>query len=111
VLLTKLHDAPASLAGQLPTTLNDASEALNQKSNSLSVGAEAYLREALYQATHQVFFTLAIIALTTVVILLLTPRVFERLRFADDEATDQAHAADHAAQRPAESIPSASLPD
>ncbi|HVB65206.1 MAG TPA: MDR family MFS transporter [Nitrolancea sp.] len=111
VLLGKLHDAPPSLAGQLPTNLNDASAALNHQTTNLSVAAEAYLREALFQATHQVFLTLAIIAVITVVVLLGTPRIFERLRFGDDDVAAQERVDREAAKRPAESLPSASLPD
>jgi EmrB/QacA subfamily drug resistance transporter len=111
VLLGKLDDAPSSLTGQLPTNLNDASAALNHQTTNLSVAAEAYLREALFQATHQVFLTLAIIAVMTVLVLLGTPRIFERLRFGDDDSAAQERADREAAKRPAESLPSPSLPD
>ncbi len=86
VLLNRLDHAPASLAGQLPTTLNDASDALTSHNANLSAAAESYLRDALYQATHQVFLTLLIIAIISLAIVLLTPRRFERLQFAEDEA-------------------------
>jgi MFS family permease len=108
VLLGKLNDAPASLSGQLPTTLNDASEALNSNSSGLSAAAEAYLRDALYQATHQVFFAIAIIATLTVLVLLATPRIFERLHFADD-APDASR--QHVADTSPEPVASGSLPD
>jgi EmrB/QacA subfamily drug resistance transporter len=111
VLLGKLDDAPSSLTGQLPTNLNDASAALNHQTTNLSVAAEAYLREALFQATHQVFLTLAIIAVMTVLVLLGTPRIFERLRFGGDDSAAQERADREAAKRPAESLPSPSLPD
>lgn len=85
VLLTKLHDAPSDLIGQLPKTLNDASDALTSHTANLSTAAESYLRDALYQAMHQVFLTLLIIALASLVIILLTPRRFERLHFDEDD--------------------------
>jgi EmrB/QacA subfamily drug resistance transporter len=111
VLLGKLDDAPSSLTGQLPTNLNDASAALNHQTTNLSVAAEAYLREALFQATHQVFLTLAIIAVMTVLVLLGTPRIFERLRFGGDDSAAQERADREAAKQPAESLTSPSLPD
>jgi MFS family permease len=111
VLLSKLHNAPANLAGQLPTTLNDASEALNSSSNGLSAAAEAYLRDALYQASHQVFMTIAIIAALTVLVLLATPRIFERLHFADDAPEAASQRVPEAVREPAESVASGSLPD
>jgi len=86
VLLSKLNGAPSSLAGQLPTTLNDASDALTSKSANLSAAAEAYLRDALYQATHQVFFTLFLISIVSLAIIIMTPRRFERLQFAEDSS-------------------------
>jgi EmrB/QacA subfamily drug resistance transporter len=111
VLLHKLHDAPPNLAGQLPTTLNDASEALNHQTSTLSVAAEAYLRDALFRATHEVFLTLALIAIATVVVLLLTPRLFVRLHFADDEIAAHERATREADERESAAIPTASLPD
>ena len=90
VLLSKLNDAPSSLAGQLPKTLNDASDALTSNSANLSVAAESYLRDALYQATHQVFFTLFIISIVSLAVILMTPRRFERLQFAEDASPSRA---------------------
>jgi hypothetical protein len=111
VLLGKLNDAPPELAGQLPTTLNDASQALNSSSNGLTAAAEAYLRDALYQATHQVFLAIAIIAVLTVLVLLATPRVFERLHFADDAPDLTAQRPTEPSREAAESVASATLPD
>ena len=111
VLLGKLNNAPESLSGQLPKTLNDASAALNSQSNGLNAAAEAYLRDALYQATHDVFMAIAIIAVLTVLVLLATPRVFERLHFADDAPDASAPRAADSAREPAESIATGSLPD
>jgi EmrB/QacA subfamily drug resistance transporter len=89
VLLARLRDAPSSLAGQLPKTLNDASDALTSHSANLSAAAEEYLRHALFQAMHLVFLTLLLIAIASMVVILLTPRRFERLRFAEDEPLRQ----------------------
>ncbi len=89
VLLAKLNDAPSSLAGQLPKTLNDASNALTNQSNNLSAAAQSYLRHALFVAMHQVFLTLLIIAVASLAVILLTPRRFERLHFAEDEGSHE----------------------
>lgn len=93
VLLSKLRDAPRSLAGQLPKTLNDASDALTSHNANLTAAAESYLRDALYQATHQVFLTLLLIAIASMAVIMLTPRRFERLTFAEDEPANRAEAA------------------
>jgi EmrB/QacA subfamily drug resistance transporter len=103
VLLSKLHDAPSNLANQLPKTLNDASDALTTHTGNLSAAAESYLRDALYQATHQVFLTLFLIAIGCVVVLLLTPRQFERLHFAEDVGAGHADAKPVATRQEAES--------
>jgi hypothetical protein len=55
--------------------------------------------------------TIAIIAALTVLVLLATPRIFERLHFAGDEPEVSSPHATEAAREPAESIASGSLPD
>jgi len=58
-----------------------------------------------------VFMAIAIIAVLTVLVLLATPRVFERLHFADDAPDASAPRAADSAREPAESIATGSLPD
>jgi EmrB/QacA subfamily drug resistance transporter len=111
VLLSRLNNAPSSLAGQLPKTLNDASDALTSNSANLSAAAESYLRDALYQATHQVFLTLLIIAIASLAVILLTPRRFERLHFPEDDVADRREAGRIAHQREIKSASSASHVD
>ena len=103
VLLGKLRDAPSDLAGQLPKTLNDASDALTSNSANLSAAAESYLRDALYQATHQVFFALFLISIASMAVILLTPRRFERLRFDEDDPVNRADAERESARHELES--------
>ncbi|HEX4206887.1 MAG TPA: MFS transporter, partial [Ktedonobacteraceae bacterium] len=92
VLVGWLAQAPKSIAKQLPTSLNTASQYLGGGSSSaLPARAEAYLRLGLYQASHQVFLVLAIIGLASVMVLVFTPRTFRTLHFAeDDQATNLA---------------------
>ena len=78
-----LHHAPASLAGQLPGSVDSASRALT--SRRLGAAAAAYLRHGLYLATHRVFWGLAGVALAGLVALALTPRRFSPLRFPEDD--------------------------
>lgn len=73
----RLAAAPAELATQLPTTVNDASDALAGGAEHLSQAATAYVRESLDLATHRVFLALLAVAAATLVILALTPRRFQ----------------------------------
>jgi MFS family permease len=75
-----LASAPVSLAGQLPSSVNATSQVLGNGPDSLSPEAAAYLRDGLYLATHQVFVGLLLVAIFVVLVLLLTPRHFERHR-------------------------------
>jgi EmrB/QacA subfamily drug resistance transporter len=75
-----LANAPATLAGQLPTSVNAVTQLLGNGPDSLSPDAAAYLRAGLYLATQQVFWGLLLVAIFVVLVLLLTPRRFERHR-------------------------------
>jgi EmrB/QacA subfamily drug resistance transporter len=77
--------APAAIAQQLPDPANAASQVLGDGAASLSTAAVAYVRQGLYLATHQVFVGLTIAALVGIILLLLTPRRFERLRFDEED--------------------------
>ena len=79
-LASWLANAPASLAGQLPDSVNVTSQVLGGGSDSLTPDAVAYLRQGLYVATHQVFWGLLFVAVAVVLALLLAPRRFERHR-------------------------------
>lgn len=84
-----LHHAPASIASQLPASLNAASAVLGGGAHSLSHAAASYIQQGLYLATHQVFVGLTLVAIAGLVVVLITPRSFARLRFSDEgEQTD-----------------------
>ncbi len=91
-----LAHPPASIAGQLPPSLNDASQVIGGNAPNLSGAAAEYVRQGLYLATHRVFLGLTIVAVAAIVLLLLTPRRFEWLRFEGDEPADWQEAAEGA---------------
>ena len=76
--------APASVAGALPQSVNAANTVLGDTGHTLDPIVVAYVRQGLYVATHRVFVVLAVIAVVGIVVLLLTPRQFTRLTFAED---------------------------
>jgi EmrB/QacA subfamily drug resistance transporter len=84
VLANWLRDAPASITGELPKDANAASDVLGGGSN-LSAAAEAYIRQGLYLATHRVFWGLAVVAVFCLIVLIVTPRQWEPLRFEGEE--------------------------
>lgn len=78
-----LAQAPASLAGHLPASLNGASQLLGSGAGAQHSPAGRYVQQGLYGAVHQVFVGLLIIALAGLVIVLLTPRKFSALPDVD----------------------------
>ncbi len=85
-----LGHAPASLAGQLPHSVDAASRAL--ETGRLGAAAGAYLRHGLYLAAHRVFWGLAVVALAGLVALAVTPRRFTPLRFPGEEQGEDGQA-------------------
>jgi hypothetical protein len=75
-----LRQAPPSVAGELPDSVNAASDLFGGASK-LSAAADAYIREGLNLAAHRVFWGLAVVAVGCVIVLLLTPRHWAPLRF------------------------------
>jgi EmrB/QacA subfamily drug resistance transporter len=85
-LFTWLQRAPAAIAGEVPADSNTVTQVLGGKgAGALSPAAAAYVRDGLATAMHLVFAAQVIIALASVIILLLTPRRFDPLPFAEDE--------------------------
>ncbi len=82
-LVAWLHHAPASLASQLPRSVDAASRALT--AHRLGTAASAYVRHGLYLASHRVFWGLAVVALAGLATLAFTPRRFAPLQFPDDD--------------------------
>ena len=70
----ELVHAPSNLRTHLPRDINGVIGALH--GHQLPGAADQYLRAAIYTATHHVYIGLAVVALITVVIVLLTPRHF-----------------------------------
>lgn len=91
-LFAWLQQAPASIAGQVPANSNTITQVLGGNgTGALTPAAATYVRDGLATAMHLVFIALVAIALATIVVLLLTPRQFDPLRFAgeDDPAPPQ----------------------
>ena len=84
-LASWLRHVPPDVAQHLPATLNVTSQVLGGGTTHLSAQAAAYVRQGIYVGTHQVFVALLVIAVASVGVLLLTPRVFTTLAFAAEE--------------------------
>jgi EmrB/QacA subfamily drug resistance transporter len=76
-----LEHAPSSEAGPVPKTVDAASRFLGSNGSHLDTATEHYVRHGLYLAVHHVFLGLIIVSALTVVVLILTPRHFEKPRF------------------------------
>lgn len=83
-----LAHAPAGLRGRLPTNVNAASQVVGGGPTHLPPAVVAYLRDGVFTASHAVFLALVITALACVAVLMLVPRRFEPLRFAEDERAE-----------------------
>lgn len=70
----RLASAPAVLSDRLPTDINQVMGALQGTSEASA--ARAYLRHAIYDATHHLYIGLLIVALLTLVVVLIIPRGF-----------------------------------
>jgi hypothetical protein len=77
VLLNRLESAPPRLHGQVPTTVDGISGALQGGHPSPQV--DTFLRAAIQASTHAVFVGLLLAAILTVVLLMFVPRHFSRL--------------------------------
>jgi EmrB/QacA subfamily drug resistance transporter len=82
-----LARAPVALRGRLPTSVNAASQVVGGGPTNLPPAVVAYLRQGVYVASHDVFWALVITSVGCVLVLLLVPRRFAPLRFAEDEPT------------------------
>lgn len=70
----ELANAPSSLSAYLPRDVNAVIGALN--GGKLGRAPDGYLRQAIYTATHHVYVGVAVVALITLAVVLLTPRHF-----------------------------------
>jgi len=74
---------PASAAGQLPTSVDATSLVLSSNGEQPHSAAAAFVRSALFDASHHVFVGLVVVAAAMVGALLLMPRRAELLVFDD----------------------------
>ncbi len=72
-------NAPPDLAGQLPSSLNEASRLLASEGREATGAVGRFIVEGLALATHQVFISLIFVAAVGLIVLLLTPIHFEVL--------------------------------
>jgi MFS family permease len=82
-LADRFAHPPASLAGKLPHTVNAATIAFSGKGRR-DPAVVAYTRDALYAATHRIFWALAVAAVLGMLTQLLMPKKTEPLVFAED---------------------------
>jgi EmrB/QacA subfamily drug resistance transporter len=87
VLADRFRDAPVAIAAELPGDVNATSDVFDGGS-TLSAAAETYIRHGLYLASERVFWALTVVAVACIVVLLLTPRRWQPLRFPDDDPQD-----------------------
>jgi MFS family permease len=79
----RLADPPPGLPGRLPTA-DAAGDAVLDHSSTIAPATLAFLRSALFDATHHVFVGLLVVAVLGVGAVLLVPRRTEPLTFSDD---------------------------
>lgn len=73
-IASALANAPSRLRSQLPKDVNSVIGALHER--DAVAQADDYLRHAIYLATHDIYFGLAIVASATLGVVLLIPRHF-----------------------------------
>jgi EmrB/QacA subfamily drug resistance transporter len=81
-LASRFRHPPAALAGRLPHSVDTASLAFSGKEHDPAV--IAYTRDALYAATHRVFWALVVAAVLGLLLQLLLPRRVQPLTFPDE---------------------------
>ncbi|HEX6921273.1 MAG TPA: MDR family MFS transporter [Actinomycetes bacterium] len=80
----RFADPPAALAGRLPEGADSASLVLADHTQSAPADVVAFIRAALFDATHHVFVGLVVAAAVMAAALWLMPRRTEPLQFATD---------------------------
>lgn len=76
VLFDKLAEAPASLQTILPKA-NEVVEVLQSEHQNPQV--QNYLQHAFFDSTHTVYLGMFIISILTLIVLLMTPKLFDRI--------------------------------
>lgn len=77
VIQNKMEKAPSQLLAELPG-VNKVVDVLQSKASSAEL--VGFLREAFFDATHSVYITLTVVAVISLIILLLTPARFGKIR-------------------------------
>ena len=85
-LANRFAHPPPALAGKLPHTVNAATLAFGRGTGRRDPAVVAYTRDALYAATHRVFWALVVVAVLGLLLQLLMPKKTEQLVFAEDSA-------------------------
>jgi MFS family permease len=83
-LADRFRHPPAELAGKLPHSVNSATLAFSGGHRDPAV--VAYTRDALYAATHRIFWALVVAAVLGLLTQLLMPKKTEQLVFPEDAA-------------------------
>ncbi|HVB06217.1 MAG TPA: MDR family MFS transporter [Acidimicrobiales bacterium] len=86
-LAASISRAPKAIALELPRSVNVTSRILGGGRSTLPRAATAYLRTALFEATHTVFWGLVIAAVIGLVAVIVIPRSTEPLELPDDAAS------------------------
>jgi MFS family permease len=79
-LANRFANPPTGLTGQVPQSVDDTSAVLSSQSTA-DPAVYAFVRSALYDATHQVFVAMIFVAALSVGALLLMPRKTPELTF------------------------------
>lgn len=77
IIANKMELAPAHILAEIPS-VNSVVDAIQSKASSSEL--VLFLRETFFNATHSVYIALTIVAVLTLVILLLTPARFGKIR-------------------------------
>ncbi|GAA3790827.1 MDR family MFS transporter [Sphaerisporangium flaviroseum] len=80
-LADRFAHPPASVAGLLPNSVDATSLVLDGHGSAAQSATAAFVRKALYDATHHVFLALLVVAVLSVAAILLMPRRTEQLTF------------------------------
>ncbi|MFC4591669.1 MDR family MFS transporter [Sphaerisporangium corydalis] len=80
-LADRFAHPPASLAGRLPNSVDATSQVLGEHAAGAGTAVSAFVRRALYDASHHVFLALVVVAVLGVASILLMPRRTEELVF------------------------------
>ncbi|QBD83438.1 MFS transporter [Ktedonosporobacter rubrisoli] len=89
VLAAWILHAPGQIKSQIPPTINDVTDILGPASH-FSAQVIAYVRDGLNFATHNIFWGMVVAAILGLLLLLITPRHFKKLHFAEDDVQTQA---------------------